>query len=161
APITLSGKAHPPGSPVSNRALKPARDRKHHPPLKSTQAGVQIRLTLGQIPVTSSPHPAARRSTPTAANRRTFNHGLPGSRSHCPAISPRSMVPSVGMKLSVAYPPPLWVNGCAREKSFRNHTSNAHARLLFLSQWAASPVKCHQSAGTPTAFQSKSEGGSG
>jgi hypothetical protein len=45
------------------------------------------------------------------------------------------------MKLRVAYPPPLKANGRSRGKRFRNHTSNAQARLLFLFQCAANPLR--------------------
>ncbi len=51
------------------------------------------------------------------------------------------MVPSVGMKLSVRYPPELNTKRLVRGKRFKNHTSNAWPRLLFLFQCAANPVK--------------------
>jgi hypothetical protein len=55
------------------------------------------------------------------------------------------------MKLRVAYPPPLKRNGDSRGKRLRNQVSKAHARLLFLFQWAANPpIKCGQPWGTPT-----------
>src|SRR3982751_822169 len=61
-------------------------------------------------------------------------------RSQPPAIRPRIIVPSVGMKLRVAYPPALQTNGLARGERLRNHVSKAQARLLFLFQWAMNPL---------------------
>jgi hypothetical protein len=36
------------------------------------------------------------------------------------------MVPKVGIKLSVEYPPPLFVNGVFLGNKFRNHLSNVY-----------------------------------
>src|SRR5687767_11464580 len=123
APITTSGYAHPPCEPVSSSAAKPANSKKHHPSLNSTHAGVQMRLTFGHTPVASSKYPEASSASPTAAKCLTFAHGAPGARSQPPAISPRIMVASVGMKLSVAYPPLLCLpcaNGSVRGNWLRN-----------------------------------------
>jgi hypothetical protein len=49
------------------------------------------------------------------------------------------MVPSVGMKLSVAYPPPLYFEPPSGGKRFRNQVSKDQARLVFLFQCAANP----------------------
>src|SRR5580658_1138188 len=117
-----------------------ARNRKQTPPLKSVQLGVQMRFTIGQTPVTCRRTPAARRSTPAITNRLTGIFGA-AARNHSPARRPRRMVPSVGMKLSVRYPPSLNANREGRGRRFRNHTSNAWPRLLFLFQWEAKPVK--------------------
>ena len=99
-----------------------------------------MRLTLGQRPVTSAAQPADRQIRPATARRPSLARAVPSCRSQSPAIRPSSIVPSVGIKLSVAYPPPLNKNGFARGNRFRNQTSNAQARLVFLFQWAAKPV---------------------
>src|SRR5438309_2199061 len=114
-----------------------------------------MRLTLGHIPYLSSRNPAASDAPPATTSHSTFfDFELP-LFSQPPAISPRIIVPSVGMKLSVAYPPELNTNGSLRGNRLRNHVSNAQARLLFLFQCAANPVKPYwlsQSGETPTAL---------
>jgi len=74
-----------------------------------------MRFTTGQmwkVPAPSQGNPA----TPGISN---FRHGDLGrdSRNHVPAISPRIIVPSVGMKLSVRYPPELYSNRFRAETS--------------------------------------------
>ena len=49
-PITTSGKAQLRYPLMSMIQLNPASIRKQTPPLNSVQAGVQMRLTIGQIP---------------------------------------------------------------------------------------------------------------
>src|SRR5580698_2050318 len=138
-----------------------ARNRKHTPPLNSVQLGVQMRFTIGQIPVTCSSTPAAIRINPAITNFFTGIFGA-AARNHSPARNPSKIVPSVGMKLSVRYPPPLSTNREARGRIFKNHTSNAWPRLLFLFQCEAKPVKLYgQLFGTPTAAQSKFAPGAG
>src|SRR5215472_13131570 len=86
------------------------------------------------------------------------------SRIHIPAIRPKIMVPSVGIKLSVKYPPSLYSNRLSRGKRFRNHWSKRFPKLKFLFQCAAKPVKlcaAFHSGETPTVFQSKFRGAAG
>ena len=49
------------------------------------------------------------------------------------------MVASVGMKLSVDQPPLLKRNGVSRGNRFRNQTSNAQDRFVFLLKCARKP----------------------
>src|SRR5215472_5104140 len=49
-PMTTSGNAHFLKPFTSITQLNAARNRKHMPPLKMVQEGVQIRFTTGQIP---------------------------------------------------------------------------------------------------------------
>ena len=69
-----------------------------------------MRFTTGQMPVKWSSSPAATPITPAISSR---SMGMRGAlaRSHRPATNPRIMVPSVGMKLSVRYPPSLKTKG--------------------------------------------------
>src|SRR2546421_12779541 len=110
-----------------------------------------MRFTTGQAPSQPISAPLTRPITPPANSHFTFARAGRWLRTTPPAIKPRIMVPSVGIKLSVAYPPPLYVNGFSRGNRFRNQVSNAQARLLFLFQWAWKPlVRYGQSLGTPT-----------
>ena len=79
---------------------KPASSRKHSPPLKSVQVGVQMRFTTGQMPATCSSTPPATRAAPATSSQRSGTRGA-SARSQRPAIRPRIIVPSVGMKLRV------------------------------------------------------------
>jgi len=119
-PLPTSNIKGDTGTFTSISQQKAARNRKQIPPLKSVQLGVQMRFTTGQMPVKWSSSPEAMPMAP-AANRR--NMGMRGAeaRSQRPATSPRIMVPRVGMKLRVRYPPPLATNGEVRGKRFRNH----------------------------------------
>src|SRR5204862_7192630 len=86
------------------------------------------------------------------------------SRNQRPAIRPRIIVPSVGMKLSVRYPPELYTKELSRGNRFRNHWSKRLPKLQFLFQCAANPVKlccAFHVAGTPTPCQSKFAGAAG
>ena len=96
-PITSSGRAQARQPRRSTTARNAARKRKHQPPLKSTQEGVQIRFTIGQRPVAERSQPTARQVTPAITNRRA----AASSSSQRPATRPRIDVASVGMKLSV------------------------------------------------------------
>src|SRR5262249_31211217 len=109
-PITSSGNAHlrQPFSSISH--ANAASVRKQIPPLNKTHLGVQIRFTTGQIPATCSNAPAASPATPANTNRRNGIFGA-AARSHWPAINPRIIVPSVGIKLSVKYPPSFATKG--------------------------------------------------
>src|SRR5262245_61066652 len=127
-----------------------------------------MRFTLGQTPDFARRYPATSARPPATTSHTTFSILFLFPFSHSPAKSPRIIVPSVGMKLSVAYPPPLVLKGspCPRTLgiSRTKRSSNAHARLLFLFQCAAKPSNpCvfSQSADTPTAAYSKSGPGSG
>ena len=93
-PMTASGHAQRFKPWTSTTWWNAARSQKHHPPLTSTQAGVQIRFTLGQRPLESRTSPAPRAAAPARRYRRT---GAP-SASQRPAIRPRIAVASVGMK---------------------------------------------------------------
>src|SRR5262249_51924709 len=80
------------------------------------------------------------------------------------AIRPKIMVPKVGIKLSVKYPPSLYSNRLTRGNRFRNHWSKRFPKLKFLFQCAANPVKlccAFHSGETPTVFQSKFAGAAG
>ena len=93
-----------------------------------------MRFTTGQMPSAPSRAPAARAITPAEASHFTLDHEGRSLRSRPPAIRPRIMVPSVGMKLRVAYPPPLKRKGFERGNKLSNQVSKAQARLLFLFQ---------------------------
>src|SRR5690242_11705418 len=106
------------------------------------------------MPYLSSRKPAASETPPATTSHRIFFDLDASFFSQPPAMSPKIIVPSVGMKLRVAYPPPLNWNGSFVGNRLRNHVSNFQARLLFLFQCAANPEKpCSRShsAGTPTA----------
>src|SRR5215475_5682351 len=121
-----------------------------------------MRFTTGQTPSHPISQPLNNPISPAHTNHFTLPYGSRLLRNTLPAIKPRIIVPSVGMKLSVAYPPPLNANGLSRGKRFRNHTSNRHARFVFLFQCAANPlIQCGQSFGTPTVVVSKSGAGRG
>ena len=77
-----------------------ARNKKQTPPLKSVQAGVQMRFTMGQMPVKCNSRPAAIRRAPAMRNFFTGIFGA-AARNHSPARRPSSIVPSVGIKLRV------------------------------------------------------------
>src|SRR5258708_19412731 len=64
APITTSGNAHLRYPLTSVTQQKPARKKKHRPPLNSVHAGVQMRFTTGQIPAKGSSRPAAPPTPP-------------------------------------------------------------------------------------------------
>ena len=76
---------------------------------------------------------------PAATSHAIFPRGVRSPRTTRPASRPRIIVPSVGMKLRVAYPPPLKRNQPSGGNRFRNQVSNAQARFVFLFQWAANP----------------------
>ena len=59
-------------------AKNPASRRKHQPPLKITQLGVQMRLTTGQIPSQPKPAPVASPVAPAAVPGRTLRAPMPG-----------------------------------------------------------------------------------
>src|SRR5215472_7719225 len=103
------------------------------PPLKRTQDGVQIRLTIGQMPRAWARSPA---TMPMAAAMRRRLTGILGAEalSQRPAARPRIMVARVGMKLRVRYPPELASKGFTRGKRLRNQTSKAQPRLAFLAK---------------------------
>ena len=63
-----------------------------------------------------------------------LSEGAEGAFNSFPANSPRIIVPNVGIKLSVAYPPPFARKGFSRGNRFKNHLSKAQARLVFLFQ---------------------------
>src|ERR1017187_3712239 len=109
---------------------------KHQPLLKRVQVGVQMRFTIGQNPSQPSAAPAAKPMIPAIASHLTLADGARSLLSTPPAIKPSIIVPSVGMKLNVAYPPSLKTNFVSRGNRFRNHVSKAQARLLFLFQCA-------------------------
>ena len=91
---------------------------------------------------------------PAMASQRIFPAASREPRSTPPAISPRIIVPRVGMKLSVGYPPSFTSHGLARGNQFRITRSAAQAKLLFFCQWAANPdnpCSFSQSADTATA----------
>ena len=69
-----------------------------------------MRFTTGQMPVKCSNSPLAMPMAPAASSRFIGMRGA-DARSQRPATSPRIIVPSVGMKLSVRYPPLLATNG--------------------------------------------------
>src|ERR1035437_10119335 len=137
-PMTTSGKAHFRHPFTSTTQQKPARNRKHNPPLKSVQLGVQMRFTIGHTPATCSRRPEATPATP-AANKCFMGMRGARARNQRPAANPRIMVPKVGMKLRVRYPPLFATNGSVRGDRLRNHWSKAFPRLVFLYQWAANP----------------------
>src|SRR5262249_43155997 len=98
------------------------------------------------------------------ASRSRFTGVFCDSRIHTPAISPRIIVPSVGMKLGVRHPPSLYSNRLSHGNRFRNHWSNLLTRLKFLFQCAANPVKlcwAFHASETPTVGQSKFAGAAG
>src|ERR1700756_4607011 len=99
---------------------KAASIRKQTPPLNRVQLGVQIRFTTGHIPAACKSRPSATPATPASSNRR---NGMRGAlvRNQRPAINPRIIVPKVGIKLSVRYPPSLAMKGLVLGKRFRNH----------------------------------------
>ena len=62
------------------------------------------------------------------------------------------MVPSVGNEAQRRVAAVVEQERLSRGNKFRNQMSNAQAKLLFLFQWAAKPVKLYgQFGGTPTA----------
>ena len=76
--------------------------RKQMPPEKRTQLGVQIRFTTGQMSSSPRPQPSARLMVPATRSQANWNQGGRSRFKMPPAISPRIIVASVGMKLSVA-----------------------------------------------------------
>src|ERR1700719_3168403 len=112
----------------------------HQPPLNKVQLGVHILFTTGQTPSQPSAAPLKSPITPAVASHLILAMFERALRSTPPAIKPRIIVPRVGIKLSVAYPPSLKAKGFSRGNKFKNQVSNAHARLLFLFQCAAKPL---------------------
>src|SRR5262249_27351104 len=96
-------------------------------------------LTIGQTPSPSKSSPDSTSATPAMSRPLNFCSAVRPDFSHSPAHKPSIIVASVGMKLSVDHPPLLKRNGDSRGKRFKNHTSNAHDRLVFLLKWAKSP----------------------
>src|SRR5205807_6351952 len=144
-PTATSGNAHFLKPFTSITQLNAARNRKQMPPLKMVQEGVQMRFTTGQMPEECSARPRTIPTTPAkssffigtvSAGREPEDPGIEGadsgfraSRNQRPAIRPRIIVPSVGMKLSVRYPPSLYTKGCSRGNRFRNHWSKRLPKL--------------------------------
>src|SRR5579862_1759936 len=118
--MTINGNAHFLYPRASITQQNAAKNRKQIPPLNRVQLGVQILFTIGQIPAACSNNPAASPPTPAITN---FLNGIAGTlaRNHRPAINPNIIVPSVGIKLSVKYPPSFATNGETRGNKFRNH----------------------------------------
>src|ERR1700732_2869549 len=69
---------------------KAARNKKHTPPLKSVHEGVQIRFTIGQIPVKWKSRPADMNMTAAVRNLRSGTFGS-DAINHRPAASPSSI----------------------------------------------------------------------
>lgn len=113
--------------------------RKHHPSLKSTQLGVHMRITIGQIPDSSSNPPRTKQLTDAIRGRFRRSVGRSSAFSQFPAMSPRSMVPSVEIKLRMRKPLTLRTNGSGRGKRSRTQRSKADPRLRCLFQCAAKP----------------------
>src|ERR1017187_5599269 len=99
-PTTISGIAHRRYCFTSMIQENAARKKKQTPPLKSVQLGVQMRLTMGQIPVTWRSRAAAA-STAPAIKKRLMGILGAAERNDSPARRPRRMVPIVGIKLRV------------------------------------------------------------
>src|SRR5271157_4315796 len=102
APMARRGNdqsAHP---SQSITAQKNARNKRQMPPEKRTQLGVQIRFTTGQMPISPRLQPSARLMVPATRSQTNLNQGGRSRFKIPPAISPRIIVASVGMKLSVA-----------------------------------------------------------
>ena len=106
-PITTSGNAHFLKPFTSITQAKAAKNRKQMPPLKIVQDGVQIRFTTGQRCEQCRASPNAIPDIPAAKNLFIGNFGCDSLIQH-QAIRPRIIVPRVGMKLSVRYPPELY-----------------------------------------------------
>src|SRR5882757_2107451 len=127
-PITTSGNAHLLKPFTSITQLNAARNKKQIPPLKMVHDGVQMRFTTGQMCEKCSANPRAVPATPAISN---FVIGIFGrdSRNHFPAIKPRIIVPSVGIKLNVRYPPELYSKRFSRGNRFRSHWSKRFPKL--------------------------------
>src|SRR3954462_5968184 len=122
------------------------------PPLKMVQAGVQIRFTIGLIPVTCNNTPARIKARPIVTKNFNLSFGAVAAFNAFPANNPSIIVPNVGMKLSVEYPPSLLRKGFSLGNKFKNHLSKAQAKWVGLFQWAARPCKlCSQPGVTPAA----------
>jgi hypothetical protein len=63
--------------------------RKHHPPLKRTQLGVQMRFTIGQRPDWRSIAPSTKQLTEASRSRFRRTMGRSPAFSQFPAMSPR------------------------------------------------------------------------
>ena len=68
---------------------------------------------------------------PAASNRRIGIAGR-GVAQPAPAASPRIIVPSVGMKLRVRYPPPLATYGFTRRKQIEEPDVERVAKVVVL-----------------------------
>src|SRR5271166_3736456 len=88
--------------PFVAHQLASARKKRQMPPEKRTQLGVQILFTTGQMPSSPRPQPSARLMVPATRSQANLNQGGHSRFKIPPAISPRIIVASVGMKLSVA-----------------------------------------------------------
>src|ERR1051325_6615908 len=75
-PTTANGKAQARRFHTSVRRENAPRNRKHQPPPKRNQLGVQIFLTTGQVPATPQSQPEAQPTMPAMANQRTLASGL-------------------------------------------------------------------------------------
>src|SRR5664279_1321294 len=91
-PTTTSGNAHRRYPFRSMTQENAARKKKQIPPLKSVQAGVQMRFTMGHMPVKCSARPAMARKAPAIRNRLMGIFGE-AERKYSPARRPSSMVP--------------------------------------------------------------------
>src|SRR5438445_13899283 len=99
------------------------------PPLYKVYDEVQIRFTMGQMCSSWRASPARASAMPATFSPFNLSAAERGDFSHSPHHSPSIIVARVGMKLRVDHPPLLNRNGFSRGNRFRNHTSNAHARL--------------------------------
>src|SRR5205823_262380 len=127
-------------------------NKKHQPPLKRTQLGVQTAFTTGHTPEAPKAQPLPSPAMPATASHCTFAHGLRSLRRTFPAISPRIMVPINGTKFNVVKPLG-GIYGFSRGNRFRNQKSKVAAGLLLICQWAAkpfSPCSASHSLETPT-----------
>src|SRR5215510_3164121 len=103
---------------------------------------------MGQMPSQSNSRPANASPAPAASSPLNLSSAVRGVLNHSPVQSPSIIVASVGMKLSVDQPPLLKRNGDSRGNRFRNQTSNAHERFVFLS-------KCENSPGAGAGYSTK------
>src|SRR5271157_4992045 len=93
-------RPEPLAQPVDDR-VKKRQEKRQMPPEKRTQLGVQILFTTGQRTSSPRPQPSVRLMVPTTRSQRNLNQGGRLRFEIPPAISPRIIVASVGMKLSV------------------------------------------------------------
>ena len=88
----------PAASQVKTKKLRKA---KQIPPENKIQDGVQIFFTTGHIPISPIPYPKAANAMPITTNcKPVFQAGI-GRVIIPPAINPRIIVASVGIKLMV------------------------------------------------------------